>query len=175
ADQWTGAHQRGVQLHDLGDAVRTWVSKYGQRAWLRQLTSPIPTEMEDAVLRCIARLDGTPFPSTARMVARWALGRLPQPRHPDREQSLDTAYCAEIVALTYQTMGLLPTTRRAQWYDAGRFWSGDDLDLTRGYALGEEIAVEVPTPPGEDPVNARRSRRRGRLVRQFRRFPRRGG
>src|ERR1700730_13134918 len=59
-DMWTGAHHRGVQLHDLRQAVRVWAERYGQRAWLRQLT-PSPTrQMEDAVLRTIARLDGTP-------------------------------------------------------------------------------------------------------------------
>ena len=171
-DQWTGTHQRGVQLHDLGDAVRTWSIRYGQRAWLRQLTRPISTEMEDAVLRCIARLDGTPFPSTARLITRWALGRVPR-RHPVREQSLETAYCAEIVALTYQAMGLLPAARRAQWYDAGKFWSGDDLDLMQGYALGEEIAVEVPVPQGVIAVEHQRPRGRRRRSRPVRRFPRR--
>lgn len=173
-DQWAGTHQRGVQLHDLGDAVRTWAVRYGQRVWLRQLTRPITTDMEDAVLRCIARLDGTPFPSTARLVGHWVLGRVPQRRGPTSDQRLDTAYCAEVVALTYQAMELLPTARRANWYDAGRFWSGDDLDLTQGYALGEEIAVEIPMPHGEDPVDRPRPRRRGRLLRPFRRFTRSG-
>ena len=36
-DVWSGTHQRGVQLHDLRDAVVVWSRKYGQRAWLRQL------------------------------------------------------------------------------------------------------------------------------------------
>src|SRR6188472_4738044 len=36
-DVWTGERQRGVQLHKLADAVRTWDAKYGQRAWVRQL------------------------------------------------------------------------------------------------------------------------------------------
>jgi hypothetical protein len=39
-DVWTGQHQRGVQLRDLADAVRTWRHRYGQRAWLRQLVGP---------------------------------------------------------------------------------------------------------------------------------------
>ena len=68
-DAWTGQHQRGVQLHDLRDAVTTWRRRYGQRAWLRQLVGPaddggVTPEMEDAVLRTIARLDGRPFPTT---------------------------------------------------------------------------------------------------------------
>ena len=36
-DVWTGERQRGVQLHLLADAVRTWDERYGQRAWVRQL------------------------------------------------------------------------------------------------------------------------------------------
>lgn len=157
-DEWTGAHRRGVQLHDMGDAVRTWVIEYGQRAWLRQLIPATTADMEDEVLRCIARLDGTPFPSIARMIGRWMLGRLPQRRSTDPDQRLETAYCAEVVACTYQAMGLLPPTRRTNWYDAGRFWSGDHLRLLQGYGLSDEIAVEVPMPHGEHASNSPRPR-----------------
>ena len=70
-DMWSGVHQRGVQLHDLRNAVLVWVTKYGQRAWLRQLDGSLTREMEDAVLRTIARMDGTPFPVlTARLACR---------------------------------------------------------------------------------------------------------
>ena len=69
-DLWTGTHHRGVQLHDLREAVLVWAARYGQRAWLRQLDPPAGGEMEEAVLRTIARLDGTPFPSTARLASR---------------------------------------------------------------------------------------------------------
>ena len=41
-------------------------------------------------------------------------------------------------------MGLLPAGRRPNWYDPGRFWSGDDLDLLHGARLGGEIAVNLP-------------------------------
>src|SRR3954462_12257923 len=65
-DAWTGDHHRGVQLHDLRDAVLTWRRRYGQRAWRRQRVGPaadggVTAEMEEAVLRTIARLDGKPF------------------------------------------------------------------------------------------------------------------
>ena len=76
-DMWTGSHQRGVQLHDLRDAVCVWANRYGQRAWLRQLEPSADAEMEEAVLRTVARLDGTPFPSTAQLAWRWARGRVP--------------------------------------------------------------------------------------------------
>ncbi|MEU5691757.1 hypothetical protein [Actinosynnema sp. NPDC020468] len=140
-DVWAGTHQRGVQLHDLRDAVLVWARKYGQWAWLRQLDHSL--DVDDAVLRTIARLDGTPFPSTARLASRWLRGRVPNLRR-QTGGTLETAYCAEVVAVTYEAMGLLPAGRRANWYDPGRFWSGDELDLLGGAVLGEEIAVEVP-------------------------------
>ncbi|MFI6598259.1 hypothetical protein ACIBHX_18535 [Nonomuraea sp. NPDC050536] len=142
-DLWSGTHHRGVQLHDLRDAVTVWADRYGQRAWLRQLEPTATTEMEDAALRTVARLDGTPFPSTARLAARWARGRVPQLRRRLRDRTLESAYCAEVVAVTYEAMGLLPAGRRPNWYDPGRFWSGDELDLLEGYKLGDEITVGV--------------------------------
>jgi hypothetical protein len=143
-DMWSGTHHRGVQLHDLRDAVVTWGTRYGQQAWLRQLQAEVTREMENSLLRTIARLDGTPFPSTTRLASRWLRGRLPRRRHPEPAPEIEAAFCAEVVALTYQAMGLLSPGRHPSWYDPGRFWSGDDLPLEGGAALGGEIAVAVP-------------------------------
>jgi hypothetical protein len=148
-DLWSGTFQRGVQLHDLRDAVCVWAHRYGQRGWLRQLEQPVTKEMEDKALRTIARLDGTPFPSSAQLAWRWARGRLPRIKAPWRESeraetALETAYCAEVVAVTYEDMGLLGRDHQPSWYDPGRFWSGDDLELCPGYRLGDEIAVGIP-------------------------------
>lgn len=178
-DAWTGEHQRGAQLHDLRAAVTTWVHKYGQQPWFRQLDVPATAEesqeMEDAVLRSIARIDGTPFPRTVSLAARWLWGHAPTAdrferlpgvhafdavrdlfRDPDArteaEVRLERAYCAEIVALTYEAMGLLPGDRRASGFDPGDFWSGGDLELLRGARLGTEVAVDVP--PAEAPAQA---------------------
>ena len=134
-DMWTGQRQRGVQLHDLKDAVHTWNEKYHARSWLRQLHFEVTTEMEDAVLTTIARLDGKPFPTTRGLAQGWLTGRLRYHR------SAETIYCAELVAVTYQAMGLLAAERPQNWYDPGRFWSGDNLELELGATLGTEIAV----------------------------------
>jgi hypothetical protein len=149
-DAWSGTRHRGVQLHDLRDAVMVWTTKYGQRAWLRQLDGEVTREMEDAVLRTIARLDGTPFPSTTKLAAKWLGGRVPAFRHraithKAQEAALETAYCAEVLAITYQDMGLLTAEHQPNWYDAGRFWSGDSLRLAAGFRLGGEIAVQTQT------------------------------
>ena len=164
-DAWSGDRHRGVQLHDLRAAVLQWGHRYGQRAWLRQLSGPgdpaVTPAQEDALLRTIARLDGTPFPSTVRLAGRWLRGRLPRRpwwrasaqaagpvpgsgTGPPAAAALESAYCAEVVAVTYEDMGVLARERRANWYDPGRFWSGDALPLTPGHALGAEIAVTLP-------------------------------
>jgi hypothetical protein len=146
-DMWTGKQQRGVQLHDLRAAILQWGQRYGQRGWVRQLSGELTREHEDGLLRAIARLDGTPFPSTATLAGRWLRGRVPQLRRGEHEADLATAYCAEVVALTFVEMGLLADDHRPSWYDPGRFWSGDDLDLAPGFALGGEIEVVVPPAP----------------------------
>lgn len=136
-DVWSGSHHRGVQLHDLAEAVRQWVRRYDQRVWLRQLDTAVTREMEDALLRTVARLDGTPFPPSVALAARWLRGRVRRPA------PVETTYCAEVVAAAYQAMGLLTGDRPTNYYDPGRFWSGDDLQLELGARLGEEIAVSV--------------------------------
>ena len=135
-DVWAGKHHRGAQLHDLHDAVLQWRTRYRQRAWLRQLQTPVTRAMEDEVLRVVARMDGTPFPATAALVTRWLRGRA------RRSAPVETTYCAEVVASAYQAMGLLGTDRPANWYDPGSFSSGDRLRLLGGAMLGDEIAID---------------------------------
>jgi len=134
-DVWSGQHHRGVQLHLLADAVTTWRERYGQRAWVRLLDGTIERHHEDRLMEVIARFDGRPFPTTLGLVRQFITGRL------RRRSPLETIYCAELVATTYQHMGLLPARRPASWYDPGRFWSGDDLELVPPFSLGGEIPV----------------------------------
>src|SRR5690349_5593304 len=131
-DVWTGGHHRGVQLNDARESVEQWFNVYGQRCWLRQLTPYATREQEDRLLRVIARMDGTPFPSTARVTGRWFRGRLPtagdwtrgipfvdkrvqesskRRKAEKRKMGLETAYCAETVAITYEEMGFWSLTR----------------------------------------------------------------
>jgi hypothetical protein len=135
-DVWTGERQRGVQLHMLGDAVRTWRARYRQDAWVRQLEGEVERRHEDRVMEVIERFDGRPFPTTGGLVLQWATARVKR-----RASSREAVYCAELVATTYQHMGLLPNRRPASWYDPGRFWSGDRIELAPPFALGGEIAV----------------------------------
>jgi hypothetical protein len=135
-DVFTGEHQRGVQLHILRDAVTIWDTKYGQRAWMRQLHGTVTKEHEDKLMEVIEQLDGKPFPTTVGLAGQWATGRIRR-----REASKETIYCAELLAATFQHMGLIPKRRPISWYDPGKFWSGDELEMAEGFSLGEEIAI----------------------------------
>lgn len=172
-DVWTGRRQRGVQLHDLEEAVRQWTGPYGQRAWFRQISPEVGVAQEDALLETVARLDGVSFPSTGRLTARWLRGRWSvrgrgsarlgtcdddeasarwspgrfrkaNPAEIKPIRRAEAAYCAEVVGTTLEAMGVLLPAGNASWYDPGRFWSGDDLPLAPGWTYGREIAVTSP-------------------------------
>mgnify|MGYP005989865667 FL=1 len=136
-DVWSGNHHRGVQLHDLREAVVQWCGRYEQHAWLRQLSPAVTRDMESAALQTVARLDGTPFPATAALAGRWLRGRA------RRQAGVGMPYRRDVLAATYQEMGLLDAKRPTNYYDPGKFWSGDDLELELGATLGDEIEVRV--------------------------------
>jgi hypothetical protein len=137
-DVWTGERQRGVQLHVLRDAVTTWDERYGQRAWMRQLQGgTIERSHEDRLMEIIERFDGRPFPTMPRLARSWATAKVRR----RNVSSLEAVYCAELVATTYQHMGLLPAKRPASWYDPGRFWSGDRIEFVPPFELGGEVAI----------------------------------
>ena len=139
---WTGERERGAQLHHLERAVSMWTHRYGQDPWFRQIDVDATTEMENAALAVVAEYSGRAFPSTASLAKHWLTGRV------RRHVSLTDIYCAELVAVTYERMGLLGDERPPNWYDPGRFWSGDRLELV-GASLGPEIHVTDVTPIDE--------------------------
>jgi hypothetical protein len=156
-DVWTGGNHRGVQLHDLRQAVDRWSGTYRQQAWLRQLTPEVGRVQEDALLTAIARLNGVSFPSTVKLLARWVRARdaYVAQKHRGRKVRPEEAFCAEVVATTLQDMGVLALDRRAQWFDPGTFWSGDFLPLEDGWHYGREVKVG---DPGEGRVPSARDR-----------------
>lgn len=134
---WSGERHRGAQLNRLDEALNVWTGKYRQRGFVRHLEGDVTREMEDALLRVIAQYEGRAFPRARQLLGKWLSGRL------RREASKEAVYCAELLAITYTRMGLLDPRRPANWFDPGRFWSGDRLELAAGASLGPEMAVDV--------------------------------
>ena len=140
-DVWTGVRHRGTQLHRLADAVGQWHHRYGQAAWMRPIDLDVSLELEDAIIETVAELNGRSFPKTASLARGWLKGRV------RRTADLEQLFCAEVVAITYERMGLIDEKRPPNWYDPGKFWSGGRLELN-GATLGEEIAI-TDIPPFE--------------------------
>ena len=115
---------------DLGRAVRpAGVGPAADRDG--RAASRGPADGDDRAVR------RTGVPTTVGLARQWAVGRV------RRSSSLETIYCAELVAATLQHMGLLPDRRPASWYDPGRFWSGDRIALVPPFALGAEVPVTL--------------------------------
>ena len=55
------------------------------------------------------------------------------------EATGEAVYCAQLLAITFRRMGLLDPKRPSNWYDPGKFWSGDRLELADGASLGGEL------------------------------------
>ena len=145
-DVWTGQRRPGVQLQRLEEAVGVWSTRWGHKPFVRQLDPELDLPTEDELLRVINEYSGRRFPSTPRLAKRWLLGRARR-----RPANLDEVFCAELIAATYQRIGLLEDRKPPNWYDPGRFWSGDRIALGAGFHLSPEIAVTVrPATNGSD-------------------------
>lgn len=137
-DVWSCEHVRGTQLNRLEVAVRRWHDDLGNRVWTRRIDPELGDAHELRLLETVEEMVGRGFPGSVGMARGWLAGRV------RRDSGLETAYCAEVVAATMIRMGLLPASRPANWYDPGRFWSGDHLGLLDGHRHEPEVEVAVP-------------------------------
>ena len=160
-DVWTATNHRGVQLNDAREAIERWLLLRAAVLAAADDTGYRPRPGEPAAAR--HRPDGRhavsvhdpAHPAVAarsasdqlRLGARASVDRhqvrdsTRRRRAEQRKGSFESAYCAETVAVTYEEMGLIETEKRTNWFDPGRFWSGDDLPLIAPFRLGSEIAV----------------------------------
>jgi hypothetical protein len=136
-DVWTNERRPGAQLQRLEESVGVWSGRWGHQPFVRQLSPAIDRDAEDELLRVINEYQGRRFPSPKGLAKRWLLGRVRRSAFPDE------IFCAELIATTYQRLGLLDDRKPPNWYDPGRFWSGDRITLGAGFSLSPEIAVSV--------------------------------
>lgn len=130
----------GAQLNDLRAALAVMTSKeYGDTPFVRRLNVERTPEMDEAALQAVAAVDQTSFPSLLRFMKQWVLGKLRITTSGKRME------CAEVLARTYQRMGLLPLEPPPNGY-APRDFSEQHtkLDLLRGATLGPQTEVLWP-------------------------------
>jgi len=127
----------GAQLNPLEAALASMTTPaHGDTPFVRQLQVERTPAMEATALEAVRAVDDTPFPSNWRFVVHWLLGRLHVPttgKHMD---------CAEVLARTYQRMGLLPPEPPPNAYVPRDFSAQQGkLQLLRGATLGPQVQV----------------------------------
>jgi hypothetical protein len=127
----------GAQLNDLAASLGVMTSpEYGDTPFVRQLIVEHEPEVNEEVLQTIATADKTSFPSLAKILEEWVRGHL---HVATSEKRMD---CAELLALTYQRMGLLPTEPPPNAYTP-RDFSAQHMNLRflRGATFGPQVEV----------------------------------
>ena len=135
-DVLTKSMHGGAQLSDFLSTVTLESSpQYGDVPYWRQLTVTRNDAFETMALGALGSLDGTPFGTYWDMARNWALGKIHFVTTPNE------VFCAELVAMTYMRMGLLPMSPPPNSYSPSHF--GGDVALLGGATLGPAIQVNM--------------------------------
>lgn len=141
-DKLHAGAQLGVAPKVLADMY-----KYGDTPHWRPLQWDRPADFDDQVVKVIADLDGRPFPSTKEMLLTWVEGKI------GVGTGHKEMFCAELVALTYQKLGLLSADTPANGFDPGSFGRDDASNLLlRGARFGNIEQVTLPSSDAPSPA-----------------------
>ena len=143
-DPKTHTKHGGAQLGRMRDALAFIEDPvYNDTGFWRRMMVRRPEEFEHAAIQAVAEFDGRPFPSLLKMVEHWIEGKL-HIVSPEK-----TLFCAELIALTYMRMGLLPVDKPANGYSPAAFSEERPVDLMLGARFGPPVQMlrpEVPKP-----------------------------
>ena len=147
---WDGEHQEheihsGVQLVSLRDAFCSYDSQRIGSFSIRQLDigDDVPLDYE-RLRKLMDSIDKKPYPNGAVVVAHWIQGNL------GIKSALNNFFCAELVALCYEALGLIEIDQRrpANKYSPAAFSSRSGiLDPRLQSALSPEQIVVVDDCP----------------------------
>jgi hypothetical protein len=166
-DVWTAMNRRGAQLHRLVDAAETWVNRYGQSAYFRQLTPTVSKEAENAALAWSQRtraplpVDGltrptlAPRAARARRVARGHNARsschhLPADGPARRRAPAELVRLSRFGVVTVWSSGDAPAPRSPSTCDRRRGALGNNVRNTEAVSASSSLP-----PPGETPPSVR--------------------
>jgi hypothetical protein len=136
ADVETGRVGPGVRLTLFSE----WVARYPEVIAVRRLAAKRTPEMMAAFGAFRREMAGRPYEKKRMQLLRSGLHG---PLSRNKKEDLSSVFCSELVAATYQRMGLLPTKPPSNAYTPKDFSSErrPGLRLLRGAKLGEEVFV----------------------------------
>ena len=131
-----GEIRRGVQLVDLARRI----ASYDGGVAVRRLDIQRTDEMQRAVDRLREELAGRPYEQSNIELIRAAVDIKPI-KLTENVEDLSSIFCSELVAETYQRMGLLPEDIPSNEYTPHDFSADRTLPLVTG-SLGPEIIIK---------------------------------
>jgi hypothetical protein len=132
----------GAQLNELATALPI-ILQYHDHPFYRPLEFQRTPTFETGVQQVIAVCEGKPFPSTLTMAELWFEGHFLHMAAPDTQM-----FCSQLVALTFQKVGLLSTDNPPNWYSPASFSSTlNQAVLQQGAAFGAEAQFDITSLP----------------------------
>lgn len=147
-DPVKGIKHTGAQLGALGDTISLVYHHWNDVPHFRRLVWNRPSTLPTDVLAFVNQLEERPFPqSAAEMLLVWEAGK-----QLDMDLTKGNVFCSELVAMTYQAIGLLPSDPVANSYSPNDFSSvSGHMVLQLGATFDDDVAIDVSTIP---PVSA---------------------
>ena len=136
-DPVTHTSHSGAQLGDLQAAVEETAKTWGDQPYWRALRWTRPSDFDTVVASAVSALEQTPYPTDLGMVLDYLLGR------KDVANTDGKMFCSQLIAATYQRIGLLGDEHPSNHYVPKDFSSeaGAQLSLEAGAALAPEVEV----------------------------------
>ena len=131
----------GAQLGDALAATQVIRYQYGDFAYYLQLNWTRPANLESQMESIVSTYDGRPFGTVMEMALNYVIG------HELNISSGDAIiYCAQLVALTYQALGLFSDAHPANWYSPNCFAGPQSSELPWATAASFSAPVPIDVP-----------------------------
>jgi hypothetical protein len=145
-DPHTQTSHTGAQLGDALTATTNIYLNFGDSPYYVKLNWDRPSNLASTVLNVVNAYEGRPFGTVLEMALNYALGHL---YNQGTDQS--EIYCAELVALTFQAIGILDTSHPPNWYSPNSFGTSEMNPITwlEGVTVSEPVQILLPPPTGD--------------------------
>ncbi len=128
----------GVRLVSLDKLLAIYANYVPGGFSVRLLKADRTPDFREAFTNFVKEVDARPIDGNLAMISHWLEGKMLSLTSGD-----SSLFCSQLIAETYQRLGLLPIDRPANAYAPRDFsMQNRDLSLLSGASLGEEIFVE---------------------------------
>jgi len=142
-DPIKGAKHTGAQLGPLDATMRDLIFGFRDAPVYRQLSWDRPADLTDRLWKVLTSLDSRPFPDTWKLIEEYGAGA-----YLGLEETTGPMFCSELVAFTYQGVGLLDDPPPANAYSPTDFSSTSTSSLRVEPVVGEfAVDVAIADPP----------------------------